>query len=193
MKSLRIQRPGLWLAMGLGMSMTTGCGAQQAQVAAPPQMSWSVSSAALSLMVPVAGVHPTQVPDTFFAPRSGGRVHQASDIPAPEGTPVVSADDGMIARFGQNRLGGNMIYALDAAGHYVYYYAHLQRFADGLYTGQRVRRGEVLGYVGSTGNASPDAPHLHFQLMLRPADGSIHGGPPIDPRPVFALPGEISL
>lgn len=189
MKRPKILRIGLRTGL-CGLFLAVGC-AQQAQVA-PQQMTWSISSSSLSLMVPVLGVYPAQVPDTFFAPRSGGRVHQASDIPAPEGTPVLSADDGVIVRFGQNRLGGNMIYALDAAGQYVYYYAHLQRFADGLYTGQRVRRGEVLGYVGTTGNASPDAPHLHFQLMLRPADGSIHGGPPIDPRPVFALPGALA-
>lgn len=144
-----------------------------------------------ALMVPVLGVWPQQVPDTFDAPRDGGRRHEASDIPAPRGTPVLSADDGRVVRVGVNRRGGNMIYATDPSGGLVYYYAHLDGFAPGLSAGQALRRGDVLGFVGTTGNAPRHAPHLHFQLMRRRADGSIYGGPPIDARPFFAAPGEV--
>ncbi|MCS6912446.1 MAG: M23 family metallopeptidase [Myxococcota bacterium] len=143
----------------------------------------------LALMVPVAGVLPEQVPDNFYAPRGGGRIHEATDIPAPRGTPVVSADDGHLLRIGRNRHGGNIIYATDPSGRFIYYYAHLEAFAAGLTPGQPVRRGDVLGTVGTTGNASAGHPHLHFQLMLRPSDGSIHGGRPLDARPYFVYPG----
>lgn len=141
------------------------------------------------LLVPVAGVAPQAVPDTFSAPLSGGRVHEAADILAPRGTPVVSADDGLLLKVGQNRYGGNVLYAMDPSGRLIYYYAHLDRFAPGLGAGQPLRRGDLLGFVGTTGNAPPNTPHLHFQVMLRPGDGSIHGGRPIDPRPLFAFAG----
>jgi murein DD-endopeptidase MepM/ murein hydrolase activator NlpD len=142
------------------------------------------------LMVPVAGVSPADVPDDFRAPRDGGaRTHGAVDIPAPRGTPVLSADDGRVLRLHRNRKGGLTIYATDPNERFVYYYAHLAGYRQGIRKGTRLVRGEVIGFVGTTGNADRRAPHLHFQVLLRPRDGRWWGGAPIDPRPFFASAG----
>ena len=143
------------------------------------------------LAVPVLGRYPDDLPDTFDAGRSGGRRHNATDIFAPRGTLVLSADDGVIRRLSTNALGGITIYATDPADRFVYYYAHLDRYAPGLTAGQRIRRGDVLGYVGTTGNAPPTVPHLHFQIT-RLVDGErLWDGIPIDPRPFLQLPGAL--
>jgi len=142
-----------------------------------------------ALMVPVAGVRPDQVPDTYHAPRSGGREHRALDILAPRGTPVISADDGRVLRMRANSAGGLTIYAVDAGNRFVYYYAHLDRYASTLSEGKDVVKGEVLGYVGTTGNAPANVPHLHFQLMKRPNAARWWDGEPIDPKPFLAIAG----
>lgn len=141
------------------------------------------------LAVPVLGRYPADVPGTFTAGRSGGRRHNAADIMAPRSTPVLSADDGVIRRLSSNALGGITIYATDPEERFVYYYAHLERYAADLHVDQRVRRGEVLGYVGTTGNAPPDAPHLHFQIMRVLDRDRLWDGVPIDPKPFLQLPG----
>jgi len=143
------------------------------------------------LAVPVAGRYPGDVADTFAAGRSGGRRHNASDIMAPRGTLVISADDGVIRRLSSNALGGTTIYATDPAERFVYYYAHLDGYAPGLRVGQRVQRGDILGYVGTTGNAPPTAPHLHFQIMRLLDRDRLWDGIPIDPRPFLQLPGAL--
>jgi murein DD-endopeptidase MepM/ murein hydrolase activator NlpD len=141
------------------------------------------------LMVPVDGVSPADIPDTFYAVRDGGqRTHRASDIMAAEGTAVVSADDGRIFKIRQNRLGGLTLYAIDPDQQFMYYYAHLRAYRRGLSEGMRVARGTVLGYVGHTGNASASAPHLHFQVMeFEPKRW--WDGRPIDARPYLATRG----
>lgn len=142
------------------------------------------------LMVPVLGVYPDRVHDTFNDERGGGsRVHRAIDIMAPRGTPVVSADDGRILRMETNRLGGIAIFAVDPAERLVYYYAHLDRYEPLIHAGSIVSKGEVIGYVGSTGDASPDAPHLHFQVMRRADARRWWDGTPIDPWPFFTMAG----
>lgn len=141
------------------------------------------------LMVPVAGIEPAAVPDTFDAPRDGGRRHAALDIPAPRGTPVVSADDGVVVAVRTNRRGGLTVYATDPDRVLVYYYAHLDRRRRDLRAGSVVARGDVLGWVGTSGNADRAEPHLHFQVMAYPADGRWWDGRPIDPRPYFASAG----
>jgi len=143
------------------------------------------------LIVPVLGRYPADVADTFRAGRSGGRQHNAADIMAPRGSLVVSADDGVIRRLSTNALGGVTIYATDPDERFVYYYAHLDGYAPDLRVEQRVRRGEVLGYVGTTGNASPAAPHLHFQIMRLLDRDRLWDGIPIDPRPFLQLPGAL--
>jgi len=142
-----------------------------------------------ALMVPVAGVAPADVPDGFRAPRPGGRIHGAVDIPAPRGTPVVAADDGRVLRRHRNAKGGLTLYATDAQERFVYYYAHLDGYRAGIDKGTRLVRGDVIGVVGSTGNADARAPHLHFQVLRRPGDGRWWNGEPIDPRPLFTHAG----
>ena len=144
-----------------------------------------------SLAVPVLGRYPADVGDTFRAGRSGGRQHNAADIMAPRGTLVVSADDGVIRRLSSNALGGITIYATDPDERFVYYYAHLDGYAPDLRVDQRVQRGDVLGYVGTTGNAPPTAPHLHFQIMRLLDRDRLWDGVPIDPRPFLQLPGAL--
>lgn len=142
-----------------------------------------------SLIVPVRGVDPARIQDTYTAGRGGGRTHDAVDIMAPRGTPVIAADDGTILRLRQNEAGGITIYQLDPAEQFVYYYAHLERYQSGLAEGLRVRQGDVLGYVGTTGNAPDNLPHLHFQVMRYRGGGQYWGGEPVNPHPFFVRDG----
>ena len=139
------------------------------------------------MAVPVAGMTASELQDTFDEGRSSGRVHRALDILAPRGTPVVAADSGRVLRISVNSLGGNTIYATDPLGRVVYYYAHLDRYRDGLVQGATIARGDTLGFVGTTGNAPKDTPHLHFQVMRMPADGKYWDGEAINPYPLFLL------
>jgi murein DD-endopeptidase MepM/ murein hydrolase activator NlpD len=138
------------------------------------------------LLVPVEGVHVADIADSFDDPRDGGRRHHAVDILAPRGTPVRAADDGRVLKLRQGGAGGIALYATDPSGRFVYYYAHLDRYRDRIAEGMRVSRGDVLGYVGSTGNAPRRAPHLHFQIMRMPEGGEYWAGLPIDPRPLLS-------
>ena len=113
----------------------------------------------------------------------------AADPAQPRHAGLERADAGTIQRLSTNTLGGITIYATDPTGRFAYYYAHLDRYADGLRVGQAVRQGMVLGYVGSTGNASPTAPHLHFQILRVRDPRRLADGIPIDPQPFFQLPG----
>jgi murein DD-endopeptidase MepM/ murein hydrolase activator NlpD len=139
------------------------------------------------MLVPVAGTSVKQLEDTFDEGRDGGRVHRALDILAARGTPVLAADSGRILRVKYNTLGGNTIYAIDPLGRIVYYYAHLDAYRRGLTEGAVVARGDTLGFVGTTGNAPKDTPHLHFQVMRMPADGKYWDGEAINPYPLFLL------
>jgi murein DD-endopeptidase MepM/ murein hydrolase activator NlpD len=162
--------------------------------AAPPVLRTDVSTTeavdylmAHGMEIPVAGATVQQLHDTFDDGREGGRVHRALDIMAPRGTPVLSADDGRILRVSTNALGGNTIYATDPLGRVVYYYAHLDAYQPGLAQGATVARGDTLGFVGTTGNAPKDTPHLHFQVMRMPPDGKYWDGDPINPYPLILL------
>jgi murein DD-endopeptidase MepM/ murein hydrolase activator NlpD len=139
------------------------------------------------ILIPVAGVMVNQLHDTFDEGRDGGRVHRALDIMAARGTPVLSADSGRIVRIGANALGGNIIYATDPLSRIVYYYAHLDSYQPGLAQGAMVARGDTIGFVGTTGNAPKDTPHLHFQVMRMPPDGKYWDGEPINPYPIILL------
>lgn len=146
------------------------------------------------LMVPVDGVTPDRVPDTYWQSRDGGaRTHQAVDILAKRGTPVLSADSGTILRLTKSTLGGITIYATDPARRFVFYYAHLDGYAEGLREGKTVAQGEVIGYVGTTGNAPKNTPHLHFQVMRYVDAKTWWGGPPLDPRVFLTRPGTRDL
>lgn len=143
---------------------------------------------ARQLMVPVSGLEPEAVRNDYEA-RRGARAHLALDMLAPRGTPVLAADDGRVGRLGTTPVGGNIIYATDPEDRFVYYYAHLDRHARGLSVGDQIRKGDLIGYVGTTGNAPANTPHLHFQVMLRGAGRAWWDGPPINPFPFFVFPG----
>src|SRR6266481_9147735 len=117
-----------------------------------------------SLIIPVAGVRPEQLRDTFSESRAEGRIHDAIDIPAPRGTPVIAAADGPIVKLFQSERGGTTIYQLSVDGKLVYYYAHLDRYAEGLAEGRFLKQGETIAYVGDTGNAGAGNYHLHFSI-----------------------------
>ena len=118
------------------------------------------------LTVPVSGVGPTQLVDTFAQARDeGARPHDAIDILVPRGTPVVAVEDGRIAKLFTSKPGGLTIYQFDPTERFAYYYAHLDRYADGIAEGQIVKRGTLIGFVGFTGNAIESAPHLHFAIF----------------------------
>jgi len=123
----------------------------------------------------------------MFAERRGGgaRPHEAVDILAPRHTPVYAVENGTIAKLFFSKAGGNTIYQFDPSRRFCYYYAHLDRYADGLRDGQHVSRADVLGYVGTSGNAPPDTPHLHFAIFQLTAAHHWWQGTAIDPYPVF--------
>ncbi len=123
------------------------------------------------LMIPVLNIRPADLSDTYSDSRGGGeRLHEAIDIMAPTGTSVVSAAPGEVEKMFQSDAGGKTIYVRSPDRRTIHYYAHLDEYAEGLREGQRVRRGQRLGTVGSTGNASPDAPHLHFAILQTTPD-----------------------
>ena len=157
---------------------------------APPAASNGATSAAdldalkRSLVLPVQGVKPEQLIDSFDDARGSSRKHEALDIPAPRGTPVLSATDGKILRRFTSKAGGLMIYATDASERFILMYAHLDRYADTAVDGKAVKAGETIGYVGTTGNAPPNVPHLHFALA-RADSGSWWHGTPVNPYPLL--------
>ena len=138
-----------------------------------------------ALTLPVQGIEKEDLRDTFNELRGGSRRHEAMDIIAPRNTPVFAVEDGKIAKLFNSEAGGITIYQFDPAEKYVYYYAHLERYADGLKEGDTVKRGQVLGYVGTTGNAPRDTPHLHFAIFRMTGDKRWWQGTPIDPYSVL--------
>ncbi|MBC5764007.1 M23 family metallopeptidase [Ramlibacter albus] len=157
------------------------------RVEEPPPPTPEARLAQRKLAVPVQGVPRNKLRDTFNASRGKGRAHEAIDIMAPWGTPVIAADDGEVVKISRNRAGGLTLYQADASGRFVYYYAHLAGYADHLREGQPVRRGDVLAYVGSTGNAT--TPHLHFAVMLHKESLRWKGAEVVNPYPALALAG----
>jgi murein DD-endopeptidase MepM/ murein hydrolase activator NlpD len=139
----------------------------------------------LKLIIPVAGVRPDQLLDTFGDARSEGRVHDAIDIPAPAGTTVLAAADGQIIKLFQSERGGTTIYQLSADKKLVFYYAHLQRYADNLAAGMYVHQGQVIGYVGDTGNAGSGNYHLHFSIAVVSDPRRYWEGTNINPFPLL--------
>lgn len=135
-----------------------------------------------ALLVPVEGIEPGDLDNTFNARRSGGRTHRAIDIMAPRGTPVLAVSDGEIVRVHSNRLGGKVLYLRSPDEEYDFYYAHLNDYAEGIEIGMQVQQGDVLGYVGNTGNARRTPPHLHFQVLKRSGRGR---GTPVNPYRLF--------
>jgi murein DD-endopeptidase MepM/ murein hydrolase activator NlpD len=139
----------------------------------------------INLIIPVMGVTPNELLDTFGDARSEGRAHDAIDIAAPAGTPVLAATDGEIARLFQSERGGTTIYQLSPDKKLLFYYAHLQRYADGMYPGKFVRQGEVIAYVGDTGNAGAGNFHLHFSTTAITDPNRYWEGTNINPYPLL--------
>ena len=139
----------------------------------------------LNLIIPVAGVKPEQLLDTFTDARSEGRSHDAIDIIAPAGTPVLAVSEGEIVKLFQSDRGGITIYQLSPDKKLVFYYAHLQRYADGIVPGKYVRQGEVIGYVGDTGNAGAGNYHLHFSIAALADPKRYWEGTNINPYPLL--------
>lgn len=155
------------------------------QPAQTPESSPAAPLQSASLLIPVAGVRPEQLRDTFKESRSEGRVHDAIDIPAPRGTPVLAVADGRIVKLFQSIPGGTTIYQLAPDNRTIYYYAHLDHYVDGLAEGRLVRRGEVIAYVGDTGNAGAGNYHLHFSILIVSDPKRYWDGVNINPYPLF--------
>ncbi|HMJ25030.1 MAG TPA: M23 family metallopeptidase [Pyrinomonadaceae bacterium] len=137
------------------------------------------------LIIPVAGVRPDQLQDTFAQSRSEGRVHDAIDILAPKGTPVLAAADGTIVKLFHSDRGGTTIYQASVDRKFIYYYAHLDRYADGLTEGHLAKQGETIAYVGDTGNAGAGNYHLHFSIALVSDPKRYWEGTNINPYPLL--------
>lgn len=183
-------RPGASPSAGLPVQPQSSVVQPTPEVIAPPLNNTSpmVSGASLpagSLIIPVAGVRPDQLRDTFSESRSEGKVHDALDIPAPRGTPVVAAAEGPIVKLFQSERGGTTIYQLSTDGKFVYYYAHLDRYAEGLVENHYAKQGETIAYVGDTGNAGPGNYHLHFSIAEISNPKDFWHGRNINPYPLL--------
>jgi peptidoglycan LD-endopeptidase LytH len=171
---------------------TTTVVRKDAGAAALPGLDASKLDFMPGLVIPVQGVLATQLRDSFNAKR-GARRHEAIDILAPEGTPVLSATAGRVLHLSDNDIGGLMVFATDASEKYIFLYAHLDDYVDDLEAGMPLKRGQVIGYVGTTGNAPSDAPHLHFAIKRAEQGLRWSRGTPIDPRPLLMLPTDNSV
>jgi peptidoglycan LD-endopeptidase LytH len=138
----------------------------------------------LRLAMPIAGIDPGKINDTFEE-RRGGHKHEALDILAPRGTPVVAVAEGNVARLFNSKQGGLSVYQFDNSRTWCYYYAHLERYAPGLKEGTLLRKGDVLGFVGTTGNAPANTPHLHFAVFRLGPEKKWWKGTAIDPLPLL--------
>ena len=155
---------------------------------APLAVAESVEVGPSGLAIPVAGVKANELTDTFTAARAGGaRRHDAIDIMAADGTPVYAAAPGTVEKiFESVGKGGLTVYERSQDGKWVYYYAHLQGYAPGLAEGQKLERGSAIGFVGHSGDASPDGPHLHFAINQMAPGEKWWNGTPINPYPLLA-------
>ncbi len=138
-----------------------------------------------ALLIPVAGINASQLRDTFNDARGAARVHDAIDIMAPKGSAVLAVNDGKIVKLFNSKQGGLTIYQFNPEETHAYYYAHLDNYLAGLKEGDLVKRGDVIGYVGSTGNASPDAPHLHFAIFVLGPEKKWWQGTAMNPYPLL--------
>jgi len=154
-------------------------------VLTPPAAAPPADLAQRDLLLPVQGIRREELRDTFNEARSQGRVHEAIDIIAPRNTPVLAVEAGRIVKFFSSNLGGLTIYQFDPTETYCYYYAHLESYAPGLKEGASVARGQVIGYVGSTGNAGPNNPHLHFAIFRLTPEKHWWQGQAINPYPIL--------
>jgi murein DD-endopeptidase MepM/ murein hydrolase activator NlpD len=138
------------------------------------------------LQLPIDGADVNLMKNQFAETRDGGgRGHEAVDILAPRNTPIRAVENGTIAKLFESKAGGTTVYQFDPTGRFCYYYAHLERYAAGLHDGQRVSKGDVIGYVGTSGNAPANTPHLHFAIFELTAQRRWWDGKPLDPYLAF--------
>jgi len=137
------------------------------------------------LILPIEGLTVRDIHDTFDQGRAGGKPHEASDLLAPRGTPIMAVEDGVIQKLFLSKPGGLTIYEFDLQNVYCFYYAHLDRYAEGLREGMHVKQGEVIGYVGTSGNAPPNTPHLHFAIFKLGLEKRWWQGVAINPYPLL--------
>jgi murein DD-endopeptidase MepM/ murein hydrolase activator NlpD len=164
-----------------GASRPTEAGAAVDTVIGPDSTAELVER---DLMIPVEGVRASQLTRQFSDLR-GSRRHEALDIIAPRNTPVRAVEEGTVARLFYSQAGGNTIYQFDPTERYCYYYAHLERYAEGLREGQRVGKGQIVGFVGTSGNAPKNTPHLHFAVFRLTAEKHWWEGTPLDPYDIL--------
>src|SRR5439155_18657939 len=138
-----------------------------------------------NIIVPVEGVSAADIQDTFNQARGNERRHEATDILATRGTPVIAADAGVVKKLFLSKPGGITLYQFDPTEQYCYYYAHLERYADEIREGLTVKQGDIIGYVGTTGNAPANTPHLHFAIFKLGPEKRWWEGTPIDPYPIL--------
>jgi murein DD-endopeptidase MepM/ murein hydrolase activator NlpD len=137
------------------------------------------------LLIPVEGIKLSQLADNFDQPRGKERHHEALDIMAPKGTKVIAVADGKVVKLFNSKPGGLTVYQFDPTEKYSYYYAHLDRYADGVKEGSVLKRGDLVGYVGVTGNSNKDGPHLHFAVFELTPKKEWWKGTPINPFPMM--------
>ncbi|HEX8246018.1 MAG TPA: M23 family metallopeptidase [Longimicrobium sp.] len=159
--------------------------APAAETAASPPLPPLPPAAPGQLLVPVQGVTPAQLRDTYSQARGQGRVHDAIDIAAARGTPVLATADGRVLKLFASDRGGTTLYQLGTDGRTIYYYAHLDRYAAGIAEGKTLRQGDVIGYVGNSGNAGAGNYHLHFEITTTADPKRFWAGTPQNPYPLL--------
>lgn len=177
-------------ALGTTRDSLVARGSHEAAKAGPVVAATPPEIAALraELSMPLRGVAPSQLFDSFNEKRGSARTHEAIDIPAPRRTPVLSATPGRVMRLFSSKDGGLMVYAADSSERFILMYAHLDGYAEGLTDGASLARGQVIGYVGTTGNAPPNLPHLHFAIARTPDVARWWTGVPVNPYPLLHRP-----
>ena len=179
-----------WFMAYSGVSVSNGAPGLIAAPTAPkdPTPRSELVLGPTGVAIPVAGVKASELQDTYTQSRSGGaRVHNAIDIMAPHGTPVVAAAPGRVEKLFDSKGGGGITaYVRSPDGQWMFYYAHLQAYAPGLREGQATKQGDAIGTVGSTGNANPAGPHLHFAVNKMAPGEKWYDGTPVNPYPLLA-------
>lgn len=169
---------------GLGAPPATAAPAAGADTGDVVPTATELAELHAEMAMPLAGIRAADLPDTFLESR-GDHVHHALDIPAPRGTPVLSATPGRVLKLFTSQAGGLMVYAADSSERFILMYAHLDAYAPGLRDGQPLARGQTIGVVGTTGNAPPNLPHLHFAIARPGNVARWWTGTPVDPRPLL--------